>query len=880
MNNTPILPPFKRFCVTIGNLPSSYVDSMSYYECIMWLCNYLQNTVIPAVNENAEAVNELINWFNNLDVTEEVNAKLDRMVEDGTLLSMVKPYFDNYVQPEIDEINENFDSLSNSVNNRIIEQNNKIDQQDSVIDNINNKVDSAVTGTPLVASSIDDMTDTTRIYVNTTDGKWYYYNGETWEIGGTYQTTGIADGELKEKMFYNPVSLSDNLFNKQYYHSGYINGNDTVVSGTSGAGLNIYTDYIPIDSHYKNLTINTYCNLHCYNSNKVSIQYYQGSDGRYIEIPEGTAYIRCSLIDTNLDNTMIIYGRAGNNIKYKAYKFYSEKLYSKNDINYFDDKLKVESLTGYKLLSDNLLNNSIMEKGILNSYGILRSPDEEDTQFPNGVVTDYIEIEPSVTYYVGKGRKTVSFYDQYKGFISGTTYTNTGIFVSPATAKYIRICTNEENKFNICLIKQSTTKASTFKFSIPYLTNEKYDETSDVNPFDKAEILYDEMFNCRSNKSDQYITDDVDSFGTKKIILNASYNNNETTRLTYYFIPKGRMIEIDFDSISSIASNLDFEDGNIGIGIRYITNNGANYSKVGDNSTYIYLNNQDLQHKKIRYPIPANCNVVRLVIFARQYYRLDIKNINVKFVDRATNGIRGNIEFVGHQGLPELAPKNTIPSFEYAIYGGFESCVINVNYTSDGELVVLHDDTIDSTSNGTGNIHTMTYQEVSQYDFGSWFGEGYSNVKIPKLEEVLLLFAKTGVKPVIRWNDLMTDPTLISKLFGLLEQYNLKDKTTILGFDIDILLGLKSSYPDYQYGYSGDGELNSTLIGKLHQLGDNVIFDRAISSITAEEVATCREEGFKVSTWFINRPEHLYPAIALGVDYIKTDFYCLQNCEF
>jgi len=54
---------FKKFVTTIGNLPSSYVESLSYYECILWLCNYLQTTVIPAINNNGEAVEELQNLF-------------------------------------------------------------------------------------------------------------------------------------------------------------------------------------------------------------------------------------------------------------------------------------------------------------------------------------------------------------------------------------------------------------------------------------------------------------------------------------------------------------------------------------------------------------------------------------------------------------------------------------------------------------------------------------------------------------------------------------------------------------------------------------------------------------------------------------------------
>lgn len=94
MNNIKGLPPFKRLCVTIGNLPSSYVDSMSYYECLMWLCKYLQETVVPTVNENAEAVNELINWFNTLDVQDEIDHKLDEMVESGELQAIIEQYLE------------------------------------------------------------------------------------------------------------------------------------------------------------------------------------------------------------------------------------------------------------------------------------------------------------------------------------------------------------------------------------------------------------------------------------------------------------------------------------------------------------------------------------------------------------------------------------------------------------------------------------------------------------------------------------------------------------------------------------------------------------------------------------------------------------------
>ncbi len=103
MKNIIELKPFKHLIMTIGNLPSSYVESLSYYECLVWLCNYLEKTVIPSVNNNAEAVEELQekyvelknyvdNYFDNLDVQEEIDNKLDEMAESGELNEIISKY--------------------------------------------------------------------------------------------------------------------------------------------------------------------------------------------------------------------------------------------------------------------------------------------------------------------------------------------------------------------------------------------------------------------------------------------------------------------------------------------------------------------------------------------------------------------------------------------------------------------------------------------------------------------------------------------------------------------------------------------------------------------------------------------------------------------
>ena len=127
---TQTLAPFTRLCMTIGNLPSSYFESMSYYEQLIWFTKYLQEQVIPAVNQNAAAVTELqqyylelqdyVNhYFDNLDVQEEINNKLNEMVESGELRSLINDEIfsdlNNKVLQNTADINANTLELDNCV---------------------------------------------------------------------------------------------------------------------------------------------------------------------------------------------------------------------------------------------------------------------------------------------------------------------------------------------------------------------------------------------------------------------------------------------------------------------------------------------------------------------------------------------------------------------------------------------------------------------------------------------------------------------------------------------------------------------------------------------------------------------------------------------
>ena len=114
------IPAFKRFCMTVGNLPTAFMESMTYYEALQWLVNYIETVIIPTINNNGEAITELQesfvtlknyvdDYFDNLDIQTEINNKLDEMAEDGTLENLISQYIElqtTYVYNNVAEMKQ------------------------------------------------------------------------------------------------------------------------------------------------------------------------------------------------------------------------------------------------------------------------------------------------------------------------------------------------------------------------------------------------------------------------------------------------------------------------------------------------------------------------------------------------------------------------------------------------------------------------------------------------------------------------------------------------------------------------------------------------------------------------------------------------------
>lgn len=119
MINPNTLKPFGKFCVTLGMIPSSYKASLTYEEQLLWFCNYLETKVIPAINNNAEALQEVqalyeelrqfvVDYFAHLDVQDEIDNKLDEMVEDGTLANIINQEIFDELNTKVNTIYDNY----------------------------------------------------------------------------------------------------------------------------------------------------------------------------------------------------------------------------------------------------------------------------------------------------------------------------------------------------------------------------------------------------------------------------------------------------------------------------------------------------------------------------------------------------------------------------------------------------------------------------------------------------------------------------------------------------------------------------------------------------------------------------------------------------
>ncbi|MBI2883636.1 MAG: glycerophosphodiester phosphodiesterase [Candidatus Methylomirabilis oxyfera] len=224
---------------------------------------------------------------------------------------------------------------------------------------------------------------------------------------------------------------------------------------------------------------------------------------------------------------------------------------------------------------------------------------------------------------------------------------------------------------------------------------------------------------------------------------------------------------------------------------------------------------------------------------------------------------------VAHRGASALAPENTMAAFEKAIELGADAIELDLHVSRDGELVIIHDHTLDRTTDGHGPVHVRSLEELKRLDAGRWFGEGFSGQRIPTLAEVLDRFGgKVPLALEVKAGSAFF-PGIEERVVSALREHQVISQVAVASFDHHALLRLKELEPSLRTAALLVGRPVS--IPVIAEACKTEAMALECSLITKTEVDACRAAGLQLVAWVVNEPARMRDFIDLGIDGIITD---------
>lgn len=225
-----------------------------------------------------------------------------------------------------------------------------------------------------------------------------------------------------------------------------------------------------------------------------------------------------------------------------------------------------------------------------------------------------------------------------------------------------------------------------------------------------------------------------------------------------------------------------------------------------------------------------------------------------------------------HRGDFAHAPENTLPSFEQALQKGADGIELDAKLTSDGQVIVIHDSTVDRTTNGKGRVASLALEEIRKLDAGSWFNEKFSGTKVPLLEEVFDLVNKDKLINIELTNYSSPRDGLAVKVCELLKRHNNHSQILFSSFfssNLKIASQILPEIPRGLLAMPGLVGLWARSFGFM--FGDYQALHPHTSSASREQVQRAHRVNRCVHVWTVNSPEEINQLKEWGVDGIFTD---------
>lgn len=223
------------------------------------------------------------------------------------------------------------------------------------------------------------------------------------------------------------------------------------------------------------------------------------------------------------------------------------------------------------------------------------------------------------------------------------------------------------------------------------------------------------------------------------------------------------------------------------------------------------------------------------------------------------------VKVIAHRGFAGLFPENTILAFQKAMDIGVDVIEFDVEITKDSQLVLLHDSTVDRTTNGSGSVGNMTLQEVQALDAGAWRSPAYAGIHIPTFAEALALIPQSMELNIHPKRDARITRQIVSTLVT-----ESRIKTAYISIDASQIPLAREICPEIRL-------CNMTNQGKPDYLETTIKLGCPIltfphGDVTKELVQKAHSYGIEVSVFYANEESEVHRLMSYGVDTIVSDF--------
>lgn len=206
---------------------------------------------------------------------------------------------------------------------------------------------------------------------------------------------------------------------------------------------------------------------------------------------------------------------------------------------------------------------------------------------------------------------------------------------------------------------------------------------------------------------------------------------------------------------------------------------------------------------------------------------------------------------MAHRGWSGKAPENTMTAIRLALAEpAIQGIEVDVQLSRDGVPILMHDFTLERTTNGTGLVKDHTLEELRKLDAGSWMNERFAGERIPTLEEALLAVKGRCTLNIELKATLEMYPGLAEKVLELLEKHEMKDQVYMTSFDHELIRHVRTLDASVQTGLIVLGR-PVLVMEQLEAAGANVL-SMEYRYLTQELACSVIEQGYKVIAWTID----------------------------